>query len=87
MIRSSKVKLLSGVNAYVEEALNQMRNLMRENSINKDWIAVEGLNDIVITILGTSHNKDVKRKILITLKDFVEGHARNKVSVFHIPCE
>lgn len=85
MIRSSKVKLLSGVDASVEEALNQMRNLMRENSINKDWIAVEGLNEIVINILGTSHNKDVKRKILITLKDFVEGHSRNKVSIFDIP--
>nr|XP_048333286.1 U-box domain-containing protein 43-like isoform X2 [Ziziphus jujuba var. spinosa] len=78
MIRSSKVKLLSGVDESVEEALNQMQHLMRESSINKDWIAIEGLNDIIVSILGTSHNRHVKRKILITLKEFLEGHARNK---------
>jgi hypothetical protein len=78
-IRSSKAKLLSGVDSSVEEALSQMQVLMRENSINKDWISIGGLTDIIISILGSSHNKDVKRKILITLKDVVEGHARNKV--------
>jgi hypothetical protein len=72
--------LLASVDSSVEEALNQMQDLMRENSINKDWISIGGLTDIIISILGTSHNKDEKRKILVTLKDLVKGHVRNKVS-------
>lgn len=86
-IRCSKAKLLSGMDSSVEEALSQMQDLMKESSINKDWISVGGLTDIIISILGSSHNKDVKRKILITLKDVVEGHARNKVRSFQIPCK
>lgn len=78
-IRCSRVKLLSGLDSYEEEALSQMQDLMRESSINKDWILIGGLTDIIVTILGSSHNKDIKRKILITLKDLVEGNARNKV--------
>lgn len=77
-IRASKAKLLASVDSSVEEALNQMQDLMRENSINKDWISIGGLTDIIISILGTSHNKDEKRKILVTLKDLVKGHVRNK---------
>ncbi|XP_070667140.1 U-box domain-containing protein 43-like isoform X2 [Malus domestica] len=77
-IRSAKAKLLSGVETSMLEALSQMQDLMTENSINKDWIAIEGLTDIIISILGNSHNREVKRKILITLKDIVQGHARNK---------
>jgi hypothetical protein len=72
--------LLASADSSVEEALNQMQDLMRENSINKDWISIGGLTDIIICILGTSHNKDEKRKILVTLKDLVKGHVRNKVS-------
>ncbi|PON40172.1 Coatomer beta subunit [Parasponia andersonii] len=77
-IRSSKAKLLSGVDASIEEALNQMQDLMRESSINKDWISIEGFTGIIVTILRNSQNKDVKRKILTTLKEFIEGHTRNK---------
>lgn len=84
-IQSSKAKLLSGVDSSVEEALSQMQDLMRESSINKDWISIGGLTDIIVSILGSSHNKDVKRKILITLKDVVEGHARNKVRSLYNP--
>ncbi|KAK4586255.1 hypothetical protein RGQ29_023438 [Quercus rubra] len=92
-IRCSKAKLLSGIDSSVEEALSQMQDLMKESSINKDWISVGGLTDIIISILGSSRNRDVKRKILITLKDVVEGHARNKEKVLEaqgwdhiIPC-
>ena len=84
-IRSSKEKLLSGEDLSVEEALSQMQDLIRENSINKDWIVIGGLTGIIVSILGSSHNKDVKRNILITLKDVVEGHPRNKVSRSDIP--
>uniref|UniRef100_A0A2P2IWT8 RING-type E3 ubiquitin transferase n=1 Tax=Rhizophora mucronata TaxID=61149 RepID=A0A2P2IWT8_RHIMU len=77
-IRACNGKLLSHVDSSVEEALSQMQDMMRENSINKDWISIGGLTDIVIEILGRSLNKDVKRKVLVTLKDIVEGNARNK---------
>lgn len=79
-IRTCKAKLLSNVDSLVEDALSQMQDMMRENSINKDWVSIGGLTDIVISILGSSHNKDVKRKILVTSKDIAEGHAKNKVS-------
>lgn len=78
-IRCCRAKLLSGVDSTELEALSQMQDLVRESSINKDWISIGGLTDIIISILGSSHNKDVRRKILITLKHLVEGHARNKV--------
>ncbi|CAK9168514.1 unnamed protein product [Ilex paraguariensis] len=80
-IRSCKAKLQSEAHFLVEEALDQMRELMKENSINKDWISIGGLTDIIVTILGNSHNEDVNKNILITLKDLAEGHARNKVSI------
>ncbi|KAG5236636.1 U-box domain-containing protein [Salix suchowensis] len=92
-IRASKAKLLASADSCVEEALNQMQDLMRENSINKDWISIGGLTDIVISILGTSHNKDEKRKILVTLKELVKGHVKNKEKLVNyggwdhvIPC-
>ena len=83
-IRACEAKLSSGVDSSVEEALNQMQDLIRENSINKDWISIGGLTDSIISILGSSHNREVKKKILITLKDMVEGHSRNKVSCLDI---
>lgn len=83
-IRCCRAKLLSGIDSSELEALDQMQDLMRESSINKDWISIGGLTDIIISILGSSHNKDVKMKILITLKQLVKGHARNKVRCFSI---
>ncbi|GKV48393.1 hypothetical protein SLEP1_g55217 [Rubroshorea leprosula] len=92
-IRVCKAKLLSGSDSSMEEALSQMQDLMRENSINKDWISIGGLTDIIISVLGNSRNREVKRKILITLKDIVEGHTRNKEKVIEnqgwdhiVPC-
>ncbi|XP_039000091.1 U-box domain-containing protein 44-like [Hibiscus syriacus] len=92
-IRASQAKLSSGVDSKVVEALNQMQDLIRENSINKDWISIGGLTDSIISILGSSRNREVKKKIFITLKDMVEGHARNKEKVIEqqgfdyiVPC-
>lgn len=85
-LRSCKTKLQLGEDSFVEEALCQIQELMRENSINKDWVSIGGITDIIVSILGNTHNKDVKRKILVTLKDVVEGHARNKVSSSNITC-
>ncbi|KAK0607875.1 hypothetical protein LWI29_021780 [Acer saccharum] len=80
-IRCCRDKLLSGVDSSEDEALSQMQDLMRESSVNKDWISIGGLTDIIVSILGTSRNKYVKKKILVTLKQLVEGHARNKEKV------
>ncbi|GMP56236.1 hypothetical protein CsSME_00020797 [Camellia sinensis var. sinensis] len=80
-IRSCKLKLLLDMDSSVEEALDQMQELMSENSLNKDWISIGGLTDIIVSILGSSDNRDVKEKILITLKDVVEGNPRNKDEV------
>ncbi|KAH1089331.1 hypothetical protein J1N35_016588 [Gossypium stocksii] len=92
-IRACQAKLSSGVDLKVGEALNQMQELIRENSINKDWISIGGLTDRIISILGSSHNREVRKKILITMKDMVEGHARNKEKVIEhqgfdyiVPC-
>ncbi|KAL6970496.1 hypothetical protein U1Q18_030195 [Sarracenia purpurea var. burkii] len=92
-IRSCKAKLELGTDSNVEEALDQMQELMKENSINKDWISIEGLTDIIVSILGTSLNREVKEKILITLEYVVEGNPRYKNMVVEsqgfdhiIPC-
>ncbi|XP_043697760.1 U-box domain-containing protein 43-like [Telopea speciosissima] len=77
-IRSARAKLLSGEDLSTEEALDQIQELIIESPINKDWVAIAGLIDIVVPILGSSHNRDVKRRILITLKAVTEEHTRNK---------
>ncbi|CAK8572137.1 unnamed protein product [Lathyrus sativus] len=76
LIRSIRENLLTNFNLH--ESLSQMQALIDENSINKDWISIGELTDNVISILGNSNDREVKMKILITLKDAVEGHARNK---------
>lgn len=79
-IRSAKGKLLSGVDSAAEEALGQIQELISEDSINKDWIAIEGIIEIIVSLLGSSHNKRMKKSILITLKVIIDGRARNKVN-------
>ncbi|KAE9453076.1 hypothetical protein C3L33_15024, partial [Rhododendron williamsianum] len=92
-IRSCKAKLLSEIDSSVEAALDQMQELMKENSVNRDWISIGGLTDTVVAMIGSSCNRDVKEKILVTLKDLVEGNLRNKNKVVEsegfdhiIPC-
>lgn len=77
-IRSCKAKLRSEVESCVEEALDQMKELVAENSINKDWISIGGLLDVAVTLLGSTLAEAVMKKLLATLKDIVDGHARNK---------
>lgn len=79
-IKSIRENLSSNSDLLLQESLSLIRALIRENSINKDWISIGELTDIIISILGNSDSADLKMKILITLKDAVEGHARNKVS-------
>lgn len=82
IIRACKGKLLSGVDASIEEALAQMQELMKANSINKEWVTIGGLTEIVISKLGRLLRGYLQDKAMITLKDVVDGNARNKVSEF-----
>lgn len=86
LIRSIRENL--SLNSDLKESLSQMQALIAENSINKDWISIGEVTDTVISILGKSNDREVKMKILITLKDVVEGHARNKVNMlfFFLSC-
>ncbi|KAG5002480.1 hypothetical protein JHK82_026497 [Glycine max] len=68
-IRSIRESLLSNSELLVQESQSQIQDLLRENSINKDWISIGELTDIIISILGESNSRDVKMKILITFKD------------------
>ncbi|KAF7806938.1 U-box domain-containing protein 44-like isoform X1 [Senna tora] len=77
-IRSIRENLLLNSNLSVLESSSQVQDLIRENSINKDWISVGEVTDRIISILGNSNNREVKIKILNTLKDVVAGHTRNK---------
>ncbi|PIM98660.1 Ubiquitin--protein ligase [Handroanthus impetiginosus] len=74
-IRSCMAKMMD---LCVEEALDQMKELVRVNSINKDWISIGGLTDVAVNMIGSSLNEGVKKKLLMTLKDIMDGHARNK---------
>ncbi|KAL2323766.1 hypothetical protein Fmac_028145 [Flemingia macrophylla] len=80
-IRSIRESLLSNYDLLMQESLSQVQALIRENSINQDWISIGELTDIIMSILGTSDSRDMKMKILVTLKDVVEGHAGNKEKV------
>lgn len=77
-IRSCKAKLRSEVESCVEEALDQMKELVAENSINKDWLSIGGLMDVSVAMLGSTLAEAVKKKLLVTLKYIIDGHARNK---------
>ncbi|KAL8490931.1 hypothetical protein ACS0TY_022804 [Phlomoides rotata] len=77
-IRSCKAKLISGIDSSVEQALDRMKELVAENSINKDWISIGGLTDVAISMLGSKVNEGVNLKLLLTLKDLLHGHVRNK---------
>ncbi|KAK1295967.1 U-box domain-containing protein 43 [Acorus calamus] len=78
VIRSSKQRLQSGTEPEVVTALDLLQDIVKENPINKDWIAIEGLIDIILSILRRSRNRYVKRRVLNTLMTIVEGHSRNK---------
>lgn len=77
-IRNCKLDLLA-TNDLVLQALGQMQDLIRENSINKYWITIGGLTEIVISILGKTDNDDVKKEVLVTLTYIIRGHTKNKV--------
>lgn len=81
-IRSCKEKLLAEADSSVKEALSCMQELIKENSINKDWISIGGLTEILVSTIGPLHNEDVNIQKMNMLKDIVEGNARNKVGLY-----
>ncbi|KAL5702147.1 hypothetical protein ACHQM5_027398 [Ranunculus cassubicifolius] len=80
-IRSVKKKLQSREDETVKEGLIQMQEIVIENPITKDWVSIEGLIDICLSILGSSHNKDIKKSVLMVLKATVEGNTTNKEKI------
>ncbi|XP_057817724.2 U-box domain-containing protein 43 [Cryptomeria japonica] len=80
-IKAAKPKLQSRVEAKEKDALKQMQQLCEEKSINKDWIAIEGLIPLMVQVLIKSHSRDVKRAALSTLKTLVIDHTENKDKV------
>ncbi|KAI3829117.1 hypothetical protein L1987_03232 [Smallanthus sonchifolius] len=77
-IRFCKAKLMSENDSSVKDALCQMQDLIKENSINKYWISIGGLTELLINILPNLHNQQLKTEVLVTLKYAIEGHPRNK---------
>lgn len=59
------------LNCDLQESLSEIQALIRDNSINKDWISIGEITTFVISILLSSNDSEVKIKILITLKDDV----------------
>lgn len=51
-IRRCKENMILDVNSSVEETIEQIRVLIRENHINKNWIPISGLTDIAVAMLG-----------------------------------
>ncbi|KAI7748654.1 hypothetical protein M8C21_012454, partial [Ambrosia artemisiifolia] len=70
-VRSCKAKLMSKNDSSVIDALYQIRDLIEENSINKDWISIGGVTELLINILPNLHNQQVKTEdLLIENKGF-----------------
>eukprot|EP00252_Welwitschia_mirabilis_P028107 TRINITY_DN9991_c0_g1_i1.p1 TRINITY_DN9991_c0_g1~~TRINITY_DN9991_c0_g1_i1.p1 ORF type:complete len:870 (+),score=209.23 TRINITY_DN9991_c0_g1_i1:1026-3635(+) len=80
-IKASKAKLLSGDEERQSDVLIRLQQLCEEKSINKDWIAIEGLIPTIIDVLARTHNKDTKRVALLTLKALVTDNSQNKDKV------
>lgn len=78
-IRSAKGKLQSSKDPLFANAFDLLQEVISENAMNKDWIAIEGLIDIIMPMAGSSHDKDLRRQALVTLTAIIEGHSRNKV--------
>lgn len=78
-IRSAKGKLQSGDDSACANALDQLQEAIKENPICKDWIALEGLIDIILLTVPSSQDRDLKKKALATLTVIVERHTKNKV--------
>ncbi|XP_073100437.1 U-box domain-containing protein 44 isoform X2 [Elaeis guineensis] len=77
-IRSAKGKLQSGNYSLFADAFDLLQEVIHENPISKDWIAIEGLIDTIVLMVRSSHNKDLKRQALVTLTAIIGGHSRNK---------
>lgn len=77
-IRSAKHKLQSGDDLACADAFDLLQEVIHDNPMTKDWIAIEGLIDIIVLMIQSSHNKDLKRQALVTLTAIIEGHSRNK---------
>ncbi|KAJ0981565.1 hypothetical protein J5N97_009820 [Dioscorea zingiberensis] len=77
-IRSAKCDLMDGSDSACERAFTTLQEIINENKVNKDWIAIEGLIEIILSFIGTGHSVDLKSNALYTLLAITEHHERNK---------
>ncbi|KAG0500479.1 hypothetical protein HPP92_000551 [Vanilla planifolia] len=79
IIQAKKI-LQSGDHSAVCNALCDLENVIKESQFAKDWIALEGLIDIIVPLLGRLDNI-LKLRTLQTLLTIVERHSDNKEKV------
>ncbi|KAM0943995.1 putative adaptor protein Cbl domain superfamily [Dioscorea sansibarensis] len=77
-IRSAKLGFNDGSDSACERSFVTLQEIIKENKVNKDWIAIDGLTEMILSFIGTSHNKNLKSKALVTLLAITEQHERNK---------
>ncbi|KAH7665815.1 Zinc finger RING/FYVE/PHD-type protein [Dioscorea alata] len=77
-IRSAKLGFTDGSDLACERSFVILQEIIKENKVNKDWIAIDGLIEVILSFIGTSHNKNLKSKALVTLLAITEQHERNK---------
>ncbi|XP_020675852.1 U-box domain-containing protein 44 [Dendrobium catenatum] len=76
-IRRAKEILQSGNSAAYDDAFCEITKVIKENLVTKYWIAMEGLIDIIVLLVGTLDG-NLKSRSLQTLLDIVESHSHNK---------
>lgn len=77
-IRQAKENLESANRAAYDDAFSDITKVIKENVVTKYWIAMEGLIDIIVPLVGGSDG-NLKSRSLKTLLDIVERHSYNKV--------
>ncbi|KAK8935268.1 U-box domain-containing protein 15 [Platanthera zijinensis] len=76
-IRQAK-EVLQSINNYAyDDALRDIQKVVKENMDTKIWIAIEGLIDIIVLLLGISDG-NLKSRSFQALLDIVECHSDNK---------
>ncbi|KAI0492025.1 hypothetical protein KFK09_026290 [Dendrobium nobile] len=76
-IRRAKEILQFANSAAYDDAFCEITKIIKENLVTKYWIAMEGLIDIIVLLVGTLDD-NLKSRSLQTLLDIVESHSHNK---------
>ncbi|KAK8935267.1 U-box domain-containing protein 43 [Platanthera zijinensis] len=76
-IRQAKEILQSTNSSGYDDALRDIQKVVKENMDTKIWIAIEGLIDIIVLLMGISDG-NLKSRFFQALLDIVERHSDNK---------